>query len=186
MIHRIIIISFTFVCPVHSTTCINIFYFIFYLEFKFIIYFICKACYFLVLFQWSDVPSPFKDCATSLGESFGGRYEASFCAPALLLPAESVRTMLPASDASVNVFEKQDSTAEVERDVSAPPAKKSRHCPHTAPDLRGPHLQPHLSSERVPEAVQDELASQKAAEMGENGSSDEQGILAQHSALCVC
>lgn len=139
------------------------------------------------MFQWSGVPPPFKDCSTSLGEWFGGWNEAAFCAPAQLVPdAESVRTTLPASDASANVVEKQDSTAEVERDVSAPPAKKSRHCPHTPPGLRGPCLQPHLSSERVPEEVQDELATQKAAEMGENSSSEEQGILQQHSALCVC
>lgn len=157
------------------------------MEFKILIYIIGKVCYVLDLFQWSDVPSPFKDCSMSLEESFGGRYEAAFCAPAQLLPdAESVRTTLPAPDASVNVFEKQDSTAEVERNVSAPPAKKSRHCPHTRPDLRGPLCQSHLSSEEVPEEGQDKLASQKAAEMGENSSSEEQGILPQHSALCVC
>lgn len=167
--------------------CINISKDFLELKFKFIIYFICEVCYLLVLFQWSDVPAPFKDCSTSLEESFGGRYEAAFCAPAQLVPdAESVRTTLPASDASVNVFEKQDSTAEVERDVSAPPAKKSRHCPHTPPELRGPRLQPHLSSERVPEELQDEQASQKAAKMGEESASEEQGILPQHSALCVC
>ena len=157
------------------------------LNFKFLIHLICEVCYLLVLFQWSDVPPPFKDCSTSLEESFGGRYEAALCATAQLLPdAESARTSLPASDASVNVFEKQDSTAEVQYDVSAPPVKKGRHCPHMAPEIRGPHLQPHLSPERVPEEVQDEPASQKAAEMDENSSSEEQGILPQHSALCVC
>lgn len=189
MIQSIIIICFTFVCLVYSTKCRKkIFQWFLKFEFKSIIYFTNEICYLLVLFQWSDVPSPFKDCSTSLENSFGGRYEATFCAPAQLLPdAESVGTTLPTSDTSVNVFEKQhDSTAEVERDVSAPPTKKSRHCPHTPSDLRGLHLQPHLSSERVSEEAQDEQASQKAAEMGESSSSEEQAILPQHSALCVC
>lgn len=137
----------------------------------------------MVLFQWSDVPSPFKDCSTSLEESFGGRYEAAFCASAQLSPdAESARTTPPASDASVNVFEKQASAAEAERDVSTPPLKKSRHCP----DVRGAPLEPRLSSERDPEAVRDQLTSQKATERGESSSTEEQGILPQHSALCVC
>lgn len=148
---------------------------------------IWSVSYVLVLFQWSDVPSPFKDRSISLEESFGGRYEAAFCAPAQLLPdAESARTPPPASDASVNVFEKQDSTAEVEHGGSAPPLKKSRHCPCTAPELRGPTLEPRLSSERDPEEVRDEPTSQKAAERGESSAAEEQGILPQHSALCVC
>lgn len=95
-------------------------------------------------------------------------------------------TTPPASDASGKVFEKQDSTEEVKRDVSAPPLKKSRHCLHTPADIRGPHLQPRLSAERDPEEVQDEPTGHKAAERGESSSSEEQGILPQHSALCVC
>lgn len=141
----------------------------------------------MVLFQWSDVPSPFKDCSTSLEESFGGRYEAAFCASAQLSPdAESARTTPPASDAPVNVFEKQDSEAEAERDVSTPPLKKSRHCPRAPPDLRGAPPEPRLASERDPEEVRDQLTSQKASERGESSSTEEQGILPQHSALCVC
>lgn len=141
----------------------------------------------MVLFQWSDVPPPFKDCSTSLEESFGGRYQAAFCASAQLSPdAESARTTPPASDASVNVFEKQDSAAEAECDVSTPPLKKSRHCPRAPPDLRGAPLEPRLSSERDPEEVRDQLTSQKATERGESSSTEEQGILPPHSALCVC
>lgn len=143
--------------------------------------------YGVVLFQWSDGPSPFKDCSTSLEESFGGRYEAAFRAPAQLLPdGESARTTPPASDATGNVFEKQDSAAEAERDVSAPPFKKSRHCLRAPPDLRGAPLEPRLSSDRDPEEVRDQLTSQKATERDESSSAEEQGILPQHSALCVC
>lgn len=187
-INGIILICYIYICVSAINVCIHIFREVF--EVTILIYnmfYIWNWSYVLALFQWSDVPLPFKDCSASPEGSFGGQYEAAFCAPAQLLPdAEPVRTTPPASDASVNVFETQDSTAQVERDVSAPPLKKSRPCPHTPPDLRGPHLQPLLSSERVPEEMQDELTSQKAAERAESSTSEEQSILPQHSALCVC
>ncbi|CAJ1064280.1 protein phosphatase 1D-like isoform X1 [Xyrichtys novacula] len=135
-------------------------------------------------------PSPFKDTSTALEQAFG-LYEAAFCATAQLLPdVDSVRATLPPSDGSVNVFEKQDSTTQMDCVSSSPlpppPLKRSRRSPHSQSEPGGPRRRlGRPSNKSVPQEtphsdVQSEQSSQRS-------SSEERSIL-QHrnSALCVC
>lgn len=140
----------------------------------------------------SNAPSPFQDSCTTLEQAFG-LYEAAFCATAQLLPdIDSVRAPLPPSDGSANVFEKQDSTTQMDCAASAPPSKRFRRSPHTPPELRGPPRRLGRSSNKgLPEEtphsnVQSEQTHK--TDNGEKGSSEDCGILPQHhnSALCVC
>lgn len=141
-----------------------------------------------------SAPSPFRDRSTPLEQAFG-LYEAAFCATAQLLPdVDSVRAALPPSDGPVSVFEKQDSTTQMDCAASAPPFKKSRRSPHAPPELRGPHRRLSRSSSKgfpqeTPHSnVQSEQTHQTHAQRGERGSSEESSILPQrhNSALCVC
>lgn len=142
-----------------------------------------------------SAPSPFKERSTALEQAFG-LYEAAFCATAQLLPdVDSVSAALPPSDGSVNVFEKQDSTTQMDcAAASAPPLKKSRRSPLTPPELRGPQRRLGRSSNKnfpqeTPHSnVQSEQTRQTHAQRGERGSSEESSILPQrhNSALCVC
>lgn len=142
-----------------------------------------------------SAPSPFKDSSTALEQAFG-LYEAAFCATAQLLPdADAVRATLPPSDGSSSVFEKQDSTTQMDCATSAPPLKRSRRSPHTPPELRGPHRRlgrPASGKGFQPETprsnAQSEQTRQTRAQKGERSSSEERGILPQRrtSALCVC
>lgn len=141
-----------------------------------------------------SAPSPFKDSSTVLEQAFG-LYEAAFCATAQLLPdVDSVRATLPPSDGSVNVFEKQDLTTQMDCAASAPPFKRSRRPPHTPTERRGPHRRLGRSSNKsFPQEmphnnVENEQTQQSHAQKGERSSSEECGILPQHhnSALCVC
>lgn len=69
-----------------------------------------------------------------------GLCEAAFCATSLLLPdVHSVRATAPPCDGSPNVFEKQDSTPQVDCAVSGPPLKRSCGPLHTPLDLSAPH-----------------------------------------------
>lgn len=138
--------------------------------------------------------SPFKESSTALEQAFG-LYEAAFCATAQLLPdVLSGRATLPASEGSVNVFEKQDSTTQMDCATSAPPLKRSRRSPHTPPELRGPPRRLGRSSnkgfpQKAPHSnVQSEQSRQTRAQKREGSSSEECSILPQHrsSALCVC
>lgn len=141
-----------------------------------------------------NAPSPFKESSTALEQAFG-LYEAAFCATAQLLPdVDSVRATLPPSDGSVNVFEKQDSTTQMDCAASTPPLKRSRRSPHAPPERRGPHRRlGQSSSKSFPQetpnnTAQSEPTQQSHAQKGERGSSEECSILPQHrnSALCVC
>ncbi len=138
--------------------------------------------------------SPSKESSTTLEQAFG-LYEAAFCATAQLLPdVDSVRATLPPSDGSVNAFETQDSTTQMDCASSAPPLKRSRRSPHSPPELRGPHRRPGRSSnkgfpQKTPHSnVQSEQSRQTRAQKRERSSSEERSILSQHhnSALCVC
>lgn len=131
--------------------------------------------------------SPFQGGSSALEQAFG-LYEATFCATAQLLPdTDSARASPPASDGSGGFFEKQDSRTQTDSAASLPPYKRSRHCQHTGPDLRGPHLWPCQPSRGLFEGA-DVQSKQTSAQKGERSSSEEQGILPQHqnSALCVC
>lgn len=138
-------------------------------------------------------PSPFHESCTTLEQAFG-LYEAAFCATAQLLPdVDSVRAPLPSSDGSVNVFEKQDSTTQMDCAASAPPFKRFRRSSHTPPELRGPHRRSGrpsskgFSQEELPHSdVQSEQTHE--TQNAEKSSSEERGILPQrhNSALCVC
>lgn len=137
-----------------------------------------------------NAPSPFKESSTTLEQAFG-LYEATFCATAQLLPdVDSVRATLPASDGPVNVFEKQDSTTQMDCAASAPPLKRSRRSPHTPPELRGPHRRLGRSSNKSfpEETPHSNVQSEQTHQKGERSSSEEHSILPQHhnSALCVC
>uniref|UniRef100_UPI0037E7604E protein phosphatase 1D-like n=1 Tax=Semicossyphus pulcher TaxID=241346 RepID=UPI0037E7604E len=141
-----------------------------------------------------SAPFPFKDSSMALEQAFG-LYEAAFCATAQLLPdVDSVRATLAPSDGPVNVFEKQDSTTQLDCVPSAPPLKRSRRSPHTQSELKGPRRRLGRSSNKsVPEETpnsngQSDHNSQSEAEKRERSSSEERSILPQHrnSALCVC
>ncbi|XP_037604963.1 protein phosphatase 1D-like isoform X1 [Sebastes umbrosus] len=134
--------------------------------------------------------SPFKDSSTALEQAFG-LYEAASCAAAQLLPdVDSARATLPPSDGSANVFEKQDSTTQMDCAAAAPapPSKRSRRSPHTPPELRGPPRRPGRSSgESFPrETPRSNVQSEQSRQT--RSSSEESGILPQHrnAALCVC
>lgn len=132
-------------------------------------------------------PCPFKDSSTALEQAFG-LYEAAFCATAQLLPdVDSVRATLPPSDGSVNVFEKQDSTTQIDCEASPPPPlKRSRCSPHAPPELGGLCRRPGRSSNKsVPQETPDSDA--KSDQSSQRSSSEERSILQHHnSALCVC
>lgn len=143
-----------------------------------------------------NASSPFKDSSTTLEQAFG-LYEAAFCATAQLLPdVISVRATLPPSDGCVSVFEKQDSTTQMDCATSAPPLKRPRRSPHTPPELRGAHRRLGRSSnssvpQKMPHSyVQNEQPNdgQTCAQKREISSSEEHSILPPHrnSALCVC
>lgn len=143
-----------------------------------------------VLFQRGDAvnaPSPFKERSTSLEQAFG-LYEAAFCATAQLFPDvdDSVGAALSPSDGSVNVFEKQDSTTQMDCAASAPPLKRSRRSPRTPPELAGPHRQLCQPSNQT--FPQETHVQSEQTQKGERSSSEEHSILPQHhnSALCVC
>ncbi|KAI3373525.1 hypothetical protein L3Q82_022119 [Scortum barcoo] len=132
--------------------------------------------------------SPSKDSSTILEQAFG-LYEAAFCATAQLLPdVDPVRATLAPSDGSVNVFETQDSTTQMDCAAPAPPPlKRSRRSPHSPPELRGPHRRPGRSSsskafpQKTPHSdVQSEQSRQTRAQKRERSSSEERGILPQH------
>lgn len=138
-----------------------------------------------------DAPSPFKQGSTTLEQAFGLK-EAAFCAISQLSPdASSERATPPPSDGSMNVFEKQDPTTPMDRAVSAPALKRSRHSSHTSSDLRAPHrrfgrsLDKSLPQKMPHSKVKNE---QSRARKRERSSSEERGILPQHhnAALCVC
>lgn len=155
-----------------------------------LIAFLFKLYILFVEFQQRDAtyaPSPFQGGSSALEQAFG-LYGAAFCATAQLLPnTDSVRASPPASDGSGSFFEKLDSRTQTDSAASLPPYKRSRHCQHTAPDLRGPHLWPCQPSRGLFEGA-DVQSKQTSAQKGERSSSEEQGILPQHhnSALCVC
>ncbi|XP_022072560.1 protein phosphatase 1D-like isoform X1 [Acanthochromis polyacanthus] len=137
--------------------------------------------------------SPFKERPTTLEQAFG-LYEAAFCATTQLLPdVDSVRATLPPSDGSVNVFEKQEPTTQMDCSAS-PPLKRSRRCSSASPDLKGPHRRlgrsPNKSlSQKTPHGqTPSEQSRQTRAQTRERSSSEERGILPQHhnAALCVC
>lgn len=143
--------------------------------------------------EWSDAvnASPFKESSMALEQAFG-LYEAASCAAAQLLPdVDSVRATLPPSDGSVNDFEKQDSTTQMDRATPAPPLKRSRRSPHTPPELRCPPRRLGWSSNKsFPQKtthsnVQSESRQTRAQK---RSSSEESSILPQHhnAALCVC
>lgn len=131
-----------------------------------------------------NAPSPFKDSSTALEHAFG-LYEAAFCATAQLLPdVDSVRATLPPSEGPVNVFEKQDSTTQMDCVMPAPPPlKRSRHSPFSPAELVGHRGRLSRSSNtNAPQEPPDgEQPSQRS-------SSEDCNILPQHhnSALCVC
>lgn len=147
------------------------------------------------LFQRSDAenaPSPFKERSTTLEQAFG-LYEAAFCATAQLLPdVDCVRVTQPPSDGSANVFEKQDSTTQMDPATSAPPLKRSRRSPHIAPKLRAPRRRigrsPNKSCpSKTPHGkVQNEQSRQTRAQKREKSSSEEVRSQQHKAALCVC
>lgn len=141
-----------------------------------------------------DAPCPFKDSSRTLEQAFG-LYEATFCATTQLLPdAETVRTTLPPSDGSVNVFEKQDPTTQMDCATSAAPLKRSRRSSHRPHELKGPYCwlgQPpnkSLSQKTVCSKTESEQPLQSHDENTGTSSSEEDGIPPQRhtSALCVC
>lgn len=139
-----------------------------------------------------NAPYPFKDSSTALEQAFG-LYEAAFCATAQLLPdVDCVRATQPPSDGSVNVFEKQDSTTQMDPATSAPPLKRSRRSPHIAPKLQAPHRRfgrsPNKSSpHKTPHSkVQSEQSHQTHAQKRERSSSEEVLPQQHNAALCVC
>lgn len=140
-----------------------------------------------------NAPSPSKERPTTLEQAFG-LYEAAFCATTLLLPdVDSVRATVPLSDGSVNVFEKQDPTTQMDCTPS-PPLKRSRRCSNASPELKGPHRRLGRSannslSQTTPQSkIPSEQSRQTRAQTRESSSSEERGILPQHhnAALCVC
>ncbi|XP_018547527.1 protein phosphatase 1D isoform X1 [Lates calcarifer] len=141
-----------------------------------------------------NAPSPFRESSTSLEQAFG-LYEAAFCATAQLLPdIDSVRASQPPSDGSENVFEKQDSTTQMDCGTSAPPLKRSRRSPHTPPELERPHRRlgrpPNKGlPQKTPHSkAPSEQSHQTRAQKRERSSSEERSVLSEHhnSALCVC
>lgn len=141
----------------------------------------------------TNAPSLFKESSTTLEQAFG-LCEAAFCATAQLLPdVDSVGVPLPPTEGSADVFEKQDSTTQMDCAASAPPLKRSRRSPHAPTELRGPHRRlgrsPNESfPQEAPHSVQSEQTHQTRAQKGERSSSEERTILPQrhNSALCVC
>uniref|UniRef100_A0A3B5AMQ9 Protein phosphatase 1D-like n=1 Tax=Stegastes partitus TaxID=144197 RepID=A0A3B5AMQ9_9TELE len=140
-----------------------------------------------------NAPSPFKERPTALEQAFG-LYEAAFCATTQLLPdVDSVRATLPPAEGSVNVFETQDPTTQMDCTTS-PPLKRSRRCSSASPELKGPARRlgrpPNKSlSQKTPHSkIPSEQSRQTRAQNRERSSSEERGILAQHhnAALCVC
>lgn len=141
-----------------------------------------------------NAPSPFRETSTTLEQTFG-LYEAAFCATAQLLPdVVAVRATLPPSDGSEKVFEKQDSTAQMDCGPSAPPLKRSRRSLHTPPELDGPHRRLGRSpnktlSQKTPHSkTPSEQSHQTRAQKRERSSSEERIVLSQHhkTTLCVC
>lgn len=144
------------------------------------------------LFQQSDAenaPFPFKESSTTLEQAFG-LYEAAFCATAQVLPdVDCMRVSQPPSDGSANVFEKQDSTTQMDPATSAPPLKKSRRSPHMTPKLQAPHRRLSKSSpHKTPQStvVQSEQSRQTRAQKRERSSSEEVLPQQHNAALCVC
>lgn len=159
------------------------------------------SCNFLsVSFQRGDAPSPFRDGPTPLEQAFG-LYEAAFCATTQPLP-DSVGAALPPADGPLNVFEKQDSTTQMDCAASSPlppppPSKRPRRSPHAPPGLGGPQHRPPIKGfppETPHGDVRSEQTLESGAQRGESSSSSsssssgERRILPQHhsSALCVC
>lgn len=138
-----------------------------------------------------NASSPFKESSTALEQAFG-LYEAAFCATAQLLPdVDSVGAALLPSDGSVNVFEKQDSTTQMDCAAPSPPLKRSRRSPHTPPELRGPPRRLGRSSNKsFPQATphSDEQSESRQTRTQKRSSSEESSVLPQHhsAALCVC
>lgn len=146
--------------------------------------------------EWSgeplNVPSPFKESSTTLEQAFGF-YEAAFCATTQLLPdIDSVGDALPPSDDSANVFEKQDSTTQMDCATSPPPIKRSRRCSHVSPELKGPHRRLGRPPNKglSPKTPRGETENEQSlqTQSRERSSSEERSILSQHhnAALCVC
>lgn len=145
------------------------------------------------LFQPSDAgdaPYTFKQRCASLEQALG-LYEAAFCDSTQPLPdVDSVRATPSPSDASVNVFEKQDPTTQIDCASCAPPLKRSRRYPQSPPELKGPHRRlgrpPNKTlSQKTPHG---KIQSEQSHPKREMSSSEEGTILSQHhnAALCVC
>nr|XP_020454764.1 protein phosphatase 1D-like isoform X2 [Monopterus albus] len=141
-----------------------------------------------------NAPSPFKESFTSLEQAIG-LYEAAFCATAQLSPnVDSVRATLPPSDGSVNVFEKQDSTTQMDCATSAPPLKRCRLSTDIPPEPPAPSCRVGRSSSKgfpqktPPSKVRSKQSRRSRAQNRERSSSEESSILSQHhnAALCVC
>lgn len=150
--------------------------------------------YSFTLFQWSgeplNVPSPFKESSTALEQAFG-LYEAAFCASTQLSPdSDSAGDASPPPDDSATVFEKQDSTTQMDRAASPPPFKRSRRCPHVSPELRQRRLGRPPSKSLPPETAHGKAGTEQSLQTQSRGrsSSEDRGILSQHhnAALCVC
>lgn len=164
--------------PILITTycCSRKYFFVFYFVF---------ACFQL------DAPVPYKDSSTPVEQAFG-LYKAAFCTTTQLLP-DSDPTPCP-SDGSGNVFEKQDSTTQMDSATSAPLGKRSRRSLHRPPGLKGPYHR--LGQPPNKSYSQKILNSEKGSEHSpqsydqniETSSTKEGDILSQHrnSALCVC
>ncbi|XP_030602848.1 protein phosphatase 1D-like [Archocentrus centrarchus] len=144
--------------------------------------------------KWSgeplNVPSPFKESSTTLEQAFG-LYEAAFCATTQLLPdIDSVGDALRPPDHSATVFEKQDSTTQMDCATSSPPLKRSRRCSHVSPELRHRRLGRPPSKSLSPKTPHGETETEQSlqTQSRERSSSEERSILSQHhnAALCVC